>query len=116
MRALRELAAKRADTEIRALLAAAPSPACYARLWHALCAAVEKPQAEDALTARAFAIPWVIVCAAKAARTIPCVLPDVSELARVLNENGVFGPTRNVGLAGALSSIEAIVSSWRMTE
>jgi hypothetical protein len=108
IRALRELAAERADTEIRALLAAAPSAACYARLWRALCVAVEKPRAEDALTARAFAIPWVIVCAANGARTIPCVLPDVSELARVLNENGVFGPTRNVGLASALSSIEAI--------
>lgn len=106
--ALHGLAAAGRDVEIGGLLAAAPSQAVYARLWHALCAAVEKPSRDEAVAPRVFAIPWVIVCGASAAATIPCVLPDVAELARVLEANGVFGGSRNLGLSNALCSIETL--------
>jgi hypothetical protein len=107
-RAFRELASAGRDAEIRTVVSAAPSATSYAGLWHALCAAVEKPSGEHAVATRVFAMPWVIVCGASANATIPCVLPDVPELARVLEAGGVFGPSRNVGLGAALASIEAI--------
>ena len=107
-RALRELASAGRDAEIRDLLSAAPSAGSYARLWQAVCAAVEKPATEHDLATRVFALPWVIVCGASANATLSCVLPDVPELARVLQTAGVFGPSRNVGLGSALASIETI--------
>jgi hypothetical protein len=107
-RALRELASARRDGEIRDLFFAAPSASVYARLWQALCAAVEKPSSDHAVATRVFAIPWIIVCGASSDATIPCVLSDVPELARVLEAGGVFGPSRNVGLGAALASIETI--------
>src|SRR5687767_2486538 len=78
--ALRELAAAARDTEIGGLLAAAPSQTIYARLWRALCAAVEKPPKGEAVAPRVFAIPWIIVCGGSAAATIQCVLPSVAEI------------------------------------
>jgi hypothetical protein len=105
--ALRARAAAGADSEIQAALAAAPTRYVYARLWRALSAAVEKP-ATDEVAPRVFAIPWVIVCAGSVPGSVSCVLPDVSELARVLETSGVFGPSRNLGLSNVLCSIEAL--------
>lgn len=106
--ALRELAAAGRDSEIKDLLAAAPSQGAYARLWRGLCAAIEKPSRDEAVASRVFAIPWVIVTGAAAPATVTCVLPDIAGLARVLEEHGVFGASRNLGLSNALCSIEAL--------
>jgi hypothetical protein len=106
--ALRERAASGADDEIRHTLSVAPDRDSYARLWRALCAAIEKPPADAAVATRVFAIPWVIVCAGSAPAVVSCVLPDVAALERVLQEHGVFGPSRNRGLSNALCSIEAL--------
>ena len=106
--ALRELAAAGRDIEIGAALEAAPSREVYARVWHALCAAVEKAPSEDGVSARVFAMPWIIVCGASAAATLPCVLSNVGELARVLESNGAFGASRNLGLANALVALESL--------
>ena len=97
--ALRELAAAGRDSEIKDLLAAAPSQGAYARLWQGLCAAIEKPSRDEAVASRVFAIPWVIVTGAAAPATVTCVLPDIAGLARVLEEHGVFGASRNLGLS-----------------
>lgn len=107
--ALRALAAAGRDDDIRAALAAAPSAAAYARLWQALCAAVEKPQAND-VTPRVFAIPWVIVCAGSAPATIPGVLPDPAALTRVFEQHGVLGPSRSVGWSNALCALDLLES------
>jgi len=106
VRTLRELAQAGRDLEIGGLLSAAPSHAVYARLWQALCSGVEQPSAHEGVSTRIFAIPWVIVCAASAAATLACVLPAIGELARVLEENGTFGGSRNLGLGNALVSID----------
>lgn len=106
--ALRELAAAGRDAEIRAALQAAPSREMYARVWHALCAAVEKPHSDEGVAARVFAVPWVIVCGASEAATLSCVVPDVAAITGVLEANGVFGASRNLGLSNALASIEAL--------
>jgi hypothetical protein len=105
---LRELAAAKRDAEIGSALAAASTPESYAKLWRALCAAVEKPPAEDDLVPRVFAIPWVIVCGGTAAGTVSCVLHDVDAVARVLQEHGVFGGSRNLGLSNALCGVTAL--------
>lgn len=107
--AMRALAAEERDVEIDGLLAAAASQSVYSLLWQALCAAVEKPDAGDeGVTTRVFAMPWIIVCGGGTAATLPCVLPDVGEVARVLEANGVFGASRNLGLGNALCSIESL--------
>lgn len=110
VRTLRELAASGADAEIRGALGAAVSQPQYARLWRALCAALENPPADETVAPRVFAIPWVIVSGGSAPATIACVLPDVAGLARVLEEHGVFGGSRNLGLSNALCAIEALES------
>ena len=106
--ALRELAAAGADIEIRAALKAAASQAQYARLWRALCAAVEKPSMDEAVAPRVFAIPWVIVSGGSAPATVACVISDGAELAGVLEAHGVLGGSRNLGLSNALCAIEAL--------
>jgi len=108
VRGLRDLAATGRDVEIGGTLAAAPSAVLYRRVWQALCEAIEKPPSDEGVAARVFAVPWIIVCGASAAATLPCVVPDASELARVLEANGAFGASRNLGLGNALVSIEAL--------
>jgi hypothetical protein len=106
--ALRKLAAAGEDAGITAAFASAPSQNVYARVWRALCAAVEQPARDDGVGVRVFAIPWVIVCTAGAAASLPGVLPDVESLARVLEAGGVFGASRSLGLGNALVSIETL--------
>jgi hypothetical protein len=108
--ALRTLAEAGADDEIRAALAAAPSHPHYARLWQALCAAVETPRLDEAVAPRVFAMPWVIVAGGSAPASVACVLPEVAELARVLESHDVLGGSRSLGLSNALCSIEALES------
>lgn len=107
--AMRELAASGRDDEISAVLAAAPSQQVYGRLWRALCAAVERPPSSaEGVGARVFAMPWIIVCGAGAATTVSCVLPQVAEVTRVLEANGVFGVSRNLGLGNVLCSMATL--------
>jgi hypothetical protein len=106
--ALRELASAGADREIGAALAATSSAVEYARMWSALCAAIEKPSDNESVAARVFAIPWIIVCGGDIPATVDCVLPNAAELARVLEQYGVFGGSRNLGLSGVLCGIDAL--------
>ena len=106
--ALRELAAAHRDAELHTALESASGASEYARVWSALCQAIEAAGDEAGPVPRLFAIPWVIVCAASAAATIDCVLPDVSALTRVLEKHGAFGASRNLGLGHALCGIESL--------
>ncbi len=106
--ALRDLAASGGDDEIRNAFESAPSQPVYARLFNGLAAASEKPVSEDAVGPRVFAIPWVIVCGGRAPAVVSCVLPEVAALARVLQDHGVFGGSRNVGFSNALCDIGVV--------
>ena len=106
--ALRQRAADRRDDEIRKALAAAPSRLVYLRLWHALAEAVEKADPDESVSARVFAIPWVLVCGARVPTTLSGVLNDAPGIARVLDANGVFGQSRSLGLGNALTSMEVL--------
>lgn len=106
--ALRELAASGRDDAIDGVLAAAPSQAVYTRVWRALCAAVEKSAPGAAgVGARVFAMPWIIVCGGNAT-SISCVLPSVHEVTKVLEANGIFGASRNLGLGNVLCSMATL--------
>ena len=106
--ALRDLAVAGKDDEIRQALAAAPDRDAYAMVFRALAAAVEKPGSEDTVSPRVFAMPWIIVCSASGDATVDGVLRDLSQLTRIFEQHGVFGPSRNVGLSNALCSIDAL--------
>src|SRR4051812_41228884 len=106
--ALRELASAGRDRDIGSALAATSSPAEYACMWNALCAAIEKPSEDEGVAARVFAIPWIIVSGGGNPATVECVLADAGELARVLEQYGVFGASRNLGLSGILCDVEAL--------
>ena len=108
VRVVRDYARAGQDAKIRSALAAAPSREHYAKLWRALCDAVDKRSDDDDLSPRVFAIPWVIVCGGSAPSSVSCVLPDVGAIARVLEEHGVFGGSRNLGLSNALCDITAL--------
>jgi len=96
------------DDDIRAAYAAVGSGAAYRRLWEAVAAAVDAPPAGAAVITRVFAMPWLIVCGTRAAATLPCVLSDVGELVRVMEQAGALGANRNLGFANALCAVETL--------
>lgn len=106
--AVAECIAARRDDEIRQAYAAVTSRAEYRRLWEAVCAALDAPLPDAQIVTRVFAVPWVVVCAARTAATIPCVLRDVDALVKVLESCGALGLNRNVGFANSLCSMRAL--------
>lgn len=99
---------ERRDDDIAAAFAAAPSRAAYRNLWEAVATAVDAPPDGAAVVTRVFAMPWLLVCGARAAATLPCVLADVGALARVLEESGALGANRNLGFANALADLDTL--------
>jgi len=105
---LREWAAARGDDEIAHALRSARNQAEYARIWRALCDAVEKSDSQETVFTRVFAIPWIIVCAGTVPATIDCVLRDHRELASALESAGVFGASRSLGVSSALCGLDKL--------
>lgn len=99
---------ERRDADIAAAFAAAASRAAYRNLWEAVAAAVDAPPDGAAVVTRVFAMPWLLVCGARAAATLPCVLSDVGALARVLEDSGALGANRHLGFANALTDLETL--------
>jgi hypothetical protein len=106
--AVAECIAARRDDEIARAYAAAVSRAQHLRLWEAVSAAVDAPLPDAQVVTRVFAIPWVMVCAARTAASIPCVLENVQALAEVLEARGALGANRNVGFANSLCAVEEL--------
>lgn len=100
--------AEGSDDDIKAAYAAVGTRAAYRRLWEAVAAAIEAPPADAAVVTRVFAMPWLLVCGTRAAASLPCVLSDVGELARVMEEAGALGANRNLGFANALCAVETL--------
>ena len=99
---------ERRDADIAAAFAVAGSRTAYRNLWEAVAAAVDAPPDGAAVVTRVFAMPWLLVCGARAAATLPCVLSDVGALARVLEESGALGANRHLGFANALTDLETL--------
>ena len=106
--AVAQCVAAHRDDEIVQAYAAVTSQVEYLRLWEAVCAAIEAPPSEAQIVTRVFAMPWVMVCAARAAATISCILQDVNALVRALEDRGALGANRNVGFANSLCSVEEL--------
>lgn len=93
---------------VRTALRNAPSAACYRHLQQAIAKLVNKPERGEALIARLFAIPLVIVAGAKKQTAIPDALPEIAAVSAVLEQHGVLGAGRNFGLGNALCSMETL--------
>lgn len=93
---------------VRGVLRDASSAACYRHLQQAIAKLVNKPERGEALIARLFAIPLVIVAGAKKQMAIPDALPDIAAVSALLEQHGVLGTGRNFGLGNALCSMETL--------
>ena len=98
------------DAALQEALAQAPSSRVHSELWDAICVAAEgrEPVGADAIVARAFAIPVVLVAGARRALEIPGQLSDVSEIHALLEQHGALGTTRNFGLSAELCPLETL--------
>ena len=96
------------DDAVQALLRDAPSTDCYRHIQQALAKLVNKPERGEAVIARLFAIPLVIVAGAKKQTQIPDALPDVAAVSALLEQHGVLGAGRTFGLGNALCAMETL--------
>jgi len=107
--AIREALARGDSAALQAARAAVPDAASSAALAAAIAESVDAPAAEPGSVAlRFFAIPLVLVVGARGPGQVAGVLPDAGEIARLLEEQGVLGPTRNFGLSNALVDADAL--------
>jgi hypothetical protein len=97
-----------ADDGVQALLRDAPSAECYRHVQQMLARLVNKPERGDAVIARLFAIPLVIVAGAKKQLRLPDALPDIAAACALLEQHGVLGTGRSFGLGNALCSVETL--------
>ncbi len=93
---------------VRVVLRDAPSADCYRHLQQAIAKLVNKPERGEALIARLFAIPLVIVAGTKKQTVIADALPDIAAVSALLEQHGVLGAGRNFGLGNALCSMETL--------
>jgi hypothetical protein len=110
-RALRAALDEARDADIFTALAAAPTCAAYATLWRALCDAANQlgvESAADAIVARVFALPIVIITGSRRPAGLPGVVPDIAAIAALFEQHGALGPVRNFGLGNALCSLDTI--------
>ena len=97
-----------AADEVQALLRDAPSAESYRHLQQMLAALINKPERGEAVIARLFAIPLVIVGGAKKPMQVSGTLPDIAAVAALLEQHGVLGAGRNFGLGNALCTMETL--------
>jgi hypothetical protein len=93
---------------VQALLRDAPSTECYRHIQQALAKLVNKPERGEAVIARLFAIPLVIVAGTKKKTQLPDALPDVAAVSALLEQHGVLGTGRTFGLGNALCAMETL--------
>jgi hypothetical protein len=96
------------DDAVQALLRDAPSVDCYRHIQQALAKLVNKPERGEAVIARLFAIPLVIVAGAKKQTQIPDALPDIAAVSALLEQHGVLGTGRTFGFGNALCDMETL--------
>lgn len=106
---LRQALHDRDDELITHLFASARSAARYQLLHEVLAQAVDpfEPD-EDAVVARGFALPIVLIAAARAVNELPGSLADVSAIRALFEERHVLGGSRNFGIGNALCGLSAL--------
>jgi hypothetical protein len=120
---LKDRLAQKDDATILGALSRVVSHAQYTTLWELLCAAAEHVGEEDesgGVALRLFAIPLVLVTAARARIKVPGTLSDVATLHGLFERHGAMGATRNFGLGNALCASDTLdglepssVYAWR---
>ena len=97
-----------ADADVQMLLRDAPSADCYRHLQQMLAKLINKPERGEAVIARLFAIPLVMVAGTKKQTLLPDALPNIAAVTALLEQHGVLGAGRNFGLGNALCSMETL--------
>ena len=97
-----------AADDVHTLLRDVPSAECYCHIQQMLAKLINKPQRGEAVIARLFAIPLVIVAGAKKPLQVPAALPDIAAVSALLEQHGVLGAGRNFGLGNALCAMETL--------
>ncbi|MDB5810073.1 MAG: hypothetical protein JWN94_2195 [Betaproteobacteria bacterium] len=98
------------DAAIVSALEAARDHAAYVKLWRVVTDAanlVDDPGSE-AVVARIFALPLVIVTGSRRPASLTGVVPDIAVIGDLFKQHGALGPARNFGLGNALCSLETI--------
>lgn len=110
VRQVRRALAGGADDEVRRFLADAP-PQGAVEAYRAVDVAIseldESLDGPEAIVARLFLIPIVIVTAGAAPVSVSGTLPDVNEIQSLLRGAGALGPADNFGLSNALATADA---------
>ncbi len=110
---LEKMLAERADADIARALDAAPTQAAYSKLWHAMCDVANQRgvmPTPDAVVARLFALPLIIITGSRQPASLPGVVPDIAAITDLFEKHGALGAARNFGLGNALCSLETIES------
>lgn len=108
--ALRRCIESGSDQDISEALRGASSHEIYRYVWDLVCAVADRSLGGDGerLLARLFAIPVVLVTQTSAGAVLPCAVPDIGEVTRLLEQHGAIGSSRNFGLSNALCPLEAL--------
>lgn len=108
---LRQCLEQGRDQDIFAALRQAPSHSAYRALWNLTCLAVDRcgsATEQQAVEARLFALPIVLIMATRKAVVISGILPEIDEIRTLLERHAAVGATRNFGLSSALCPLEAL--------
>jgi hypothetical protein len=109
------LLAQSSENEIRIAMGGA-LPAVQSRLLlEALDSALAPPPALGGVHLRLFAVPVLLVAGGNAGAVLPCVVPDIAEVTRLLETTGAFGRVKTVGFSNVLTAAESVEALfWRM--
>jgi len=113
----------RDSATLAAIFESAPSSAIYRQLWRQLSRA-EAVSDAGAMAVTVFALPLTILAGREndddGSVALPCVLPNASEIAKLLREHGALEGNEAFALANTLVSTEAIdirslpsIHAWR---
>ena len=100
------------EAPVRAALAKPASRAAAEALFVALDRVLSPPPRASGVQARLYAIPVLIVTGGASA-TIPGVVPDIAQIAKLFEQAGALGHARNFGFSNALTSLDSLEAvSW----
>jgi hypothetical protein len=118
----RALIEKQDGVALAKIFESAPSAAIYRHLWREL-ARAEAASDDGAMAMTVFAFPLTIVAGLErddGTATLPCVLPNVAEIAALLREHGALLGNQTFALADTLIAADAIdvrnlpaIYAWR---
>ena len=98
------------DAQISEALERIPDHDAYTKFWNLVCLAADHGDIEEdaAVAVRLFAVPLILVAAARAAAVVSGTLGDIEAIRALFERHAAVGTTRNFGLSNALCSADAL--------